>query len=630
MTPMVRQEPSRVSRPDLARRRARYSRWRAGTLILVHVLMSAHIIHWLACGKTLAPLEFNEVMHTLELGIVTAGFLFMSTAMLATLLFGRFFCSWGCHILALQDLCAWLLARVGIRPKAIRSRVLLWVPVVAAGYMFVWPQVVRLWAGREVPLLHVRTDRAGWASFMTENFWRNLPSPGIALLTFGIVGFLIVFVLGSRSFCAYGCPYGAVFGLLDRFAPGRIRLKPGQSCEQCGICTAGCQSHVRVHEEIARYGMIVDSACEKDLDCIAVCPSQSLHYGFGPPAILGAVRAEVAVRKTYDFEWYEECVLLLAFLACVLVFRGLYDRIPFFLSIGLGAIIAYCIVTLLQLLARTDVSWTRRKLKFGGRWTALGSAYFVGMMALLVLVVHSGLVHFHSSRGRRLAEQIGVQVAAEPELVNRALGDLTFSWRWGLVGVDRDDLILADLYRRQSRLDEAAGALRRVLGRNETHVEARLALGQLAEHSGRLEEALTQYQVAVATVPSSHHARYRLAGALFSAGQPDEAAVQLQECIRLDPAFASAHYDLGALLVERGDTVGGIAHLRRAVELEPANADAHYNLSVALAMTGALTEAEREIEHAAALRPGDLQTQAFRRYLRELRDDRALPKTPSE
>jgi len=612
-----------VGSTDLARRRARYSRWRAGTLILVHVLMSAHIIHWLAYGKTLAPLEFNEVMHTLELGIVTAGFLFMSTAMLATLIFGRFFCSWGCHILALQDFCAWLLGKVGIRPKAIRSRVLLWAPVGVASYMFVWPQVQRLWEGREAPILHVRTDQAGWASFMTENFWRNLPSPGIALLTFGIVGFLIVFVLGSRSFCAYGCPYGAVFGLLDRFAPGRIRLKPRQSCEQCGICTASCQSHVRVHEEIARYGMIVDSACEKDLDCIAVCPSQSLHYGFGLPGVFKTVRADIPIRKPYDFRWYEECMLLLTFLACVLVFRGLYDRIPFFMSIGLGAIVAYCLVTLLRLLAQADVSWSRRRLKVGGRWTAAGSTYLVGMMALLVLVVHSALVHFHSSRGRRLAEQIGVQVAAEPELVNRALGDLTFSWRLGLVGVDRDDLILADLYRRQSRLDEAEGVLRRVLGRNEAHVEARLALGQLAEHSGRLEEALTQYQVAVATVPSSHHARFRLAGALFGAGQPDKAAVQLQECIRLNPAFASAHYDLGALLVERGDTAGGIAHLRRAIALDPANADAHYNLAVALAMTGSLAEAEREIAQAATLKPQDPQTQAFRQRLSELRADQA-------
>ena len=106
--------------------------------------MAAHFIHWQIAGETLAPLELNEVMHTLELGIVTAGFLLMALALLSVLIFGRFFCSWGCHILALEDLCAWMLGKVGIRPRPVRSRLMLVVPPLALGYMFVWPQVKRV------------------------------------------------------------------------------------------------------------------------------------------------------------------------------------------------------------------------------------------------------------------------------------------------------------------------------------------------------------------------------------------------------------------------------------------------------------------------------------------------------
>lgn len=95
--------------------RSRYAPWRAATLGLVHLLMAAHVAHWLIAGKTLAPLELNEVMYTFELGIVTAGFLFMASVLLATAIFGRFFCSWGCHILALQDLSTWILKKVGVR-----------------------------------------------------------------------------------------------------------------------------------------------------------------------------------------------------------------------------------------------------------------------------------------------------------------------------------------------------------------------------------------------------------------------------------------------------------------------------------------------------------------------------------
>ena len=87
-----------MSPVEAARRGPHYGRWRAATLILVHVLIGLHIAHWLVAGRSLAPLEFNEVMHTLELGLVTAGFLLMASAVLATAVFGRFFCGWACHL----------------------------------------------------------------------------------------------------------------------------------------------------------------------------------------------------------------------------------------------------------------------------------------------------------------------------------------------------------------------------------------------------------------------------------------------------------------------------------------------------------------------------------------------------
>ena len=102
---------------SIPKQRSNYARWRAVSLLLVYVLMAIHIAHWKIAGKTLAPLELNEVMYTLELGIITAGFVFMVGVTIATAVFGRFFCSWGCHILALQDLSAWLLRKLRIKPR---------------------------------------------------------------------------------------------------------------------------------------------------------------------------------------------------------------------------------------------------------------------------------------------------------------------------------------------------------------------------------------------------------------------------------------------------------------------------------------------------------------------------------
>src|SRR5262249_31767041 len=112
------------------------TRWRAAVLIAVPILLAAHIAHYVARGRTLWPVEPSESMYTLENGVLNAGVIFFAVALLGTLVFGRFFCGWGCHILALQDLCAALLRRAGIRPRPLRSRVLVFVPGVTAAYMF--------------------------------------------------------------------------------------------------------------------------------------------------------------------------------------------------------------------------------------------------------------------------------------------------------------------------------------------------------------------------------------------------------------------------------------------------------------------------------------------------------------
>ena len=260
----------------------KYGRWRALALASVYLLFGVHIAHWKLAGSTLAPLELNEVMYTLEAGVITAGFLLMATLVVATAFVGRFFCSWACHILALEDLCSWLLQKARIRVRPVRSRLLLLVPPLALFYMFVWPQILRIREGRPAPTLRILGDEEGWASFVTNDFWRNLPDPWIAGLTFLVCGFAVVYFLGSRSFCMHACPYGALFAVMDRVAPGRIKLTG--HCEQCGICTSVCTSNVRVHEEIARFGKIVDAQCMKDLDCVSACPQEALSFGFTRPA----------------------------------------------------------------------------------------------------------------------------------------------------------------------------------------------------------------------------------------------------------------------------------------------------------------------------------------------------------
>ncbi|MCA9289600.1 MAG: 4Fe-4S binding protein [Phycisphaerales bacterium] len=435
-------------RPDLAlpqvtpgtsppRPRRQYVRWRVASLIGVHVLFAIHVAHWRLAGKTVAPLELNEVMHTLELGVVTAGFVLMALIVLSVTVFGRFFCSWGCHILALQDLCAGILRKLRIRAKPVRSRVLLLVAPGAMLYMFVWPQVSRLIEGRPRPTLRLLDDTGGWASFVTDDFWRNLPGPGMALLTLFVCGFAIVYVLGTRSFCQYACPYGAVFGIMDRFAPGRIKVDPDK-CTQCGVCTGVCESHVRVHEEIARHGRVVDAACLKDLDCVTACPEQALSYGWTQPSLLASLRPGRR-RLPYDFTVGEDVLMVAVFVVGLATFRGLYGRVPFLLALAVSGILAYFAVLALRLDRRPNVRFNRFQLKVRGRVTRQGRAFAVMALLVLAAVLHSGFIRYHEVRGGRALKQAEVMFArgddgADVEVAaRRALGHFDLCARWGLL-----------------------------------------------------------------------------------------------------------------------------------------------------------------------------------------------------
>ena len=213
-------------------RPSKVSRKRAYVLIGVHVLIGLHIWHWLATGSTLTPVEPSEAMQTVEAGKINAGFLLFLVLIAGTLVFGRFFCGWACHVVALQDISAWLLGKVGWKPRPVRSRLLVLAPWAVAAHMFAWP-VVEHWLWPKEKLLPAVAD---WQyQLTTENLWQTFPGPIMTIATVVVVGFLIVWWLGAKGFCTHGCPYGAFFAIADRFAP--VRIKVTDACDGCGHCT---------------------------------------------------------------------------------------------------------------------------------------------------------------------------------------------------------------------------------------------------------------------------------------------------------------------------------------------------------------------------------------------------------
>jgi len=615
--------------------------------------MAAHIIHWKVAGRTLAPLELNEVMHTLELGIVTAGFIFMCAALLSVFIFGRFFCSWGCHILALEDLCAWLLRKVGIRPRPLRSRLLLWIPPLAFSYMFIWPQIARWivhrwpsavgWVGPRPDFeLRIARDGEGWASFITSDYWRNLPTWPIAAVTFAVCGFLIVYLLGSRSFCRYACPYGAAFALADRVAPGRIKLSG--TCVQCAACTAACTSGIRVHEEIAKFGRVVTPSCLKDLDCVHACPEEAIQFGFARPggfASLGRDR----VRPRYDFSLPEELLMALLVILTIPIYRGLYDRVPFLLTLALGSIHGFLAVMGLRLLRRREASLSGVPLSRGGRLTAAGNCFSLAILVVAAVFVHSGVVRGHERWGvrgyERAVERWSRGEGTTADELARIRGHLERRLSWGWFGSPTLERMVADLEFREGRTEDAearldailaidpsdAGSrlrrarLRAMRGRADlarsdlapllaaegadprTRAEARHLLASIHLIEGGAAAAEAELERAIEESPDFVVARSALAELLALRGELVRAEELLRGAIAISPEWSEAHRRLGLLRLSRGFPEDGLAELRTAVDLSPEDPAPLVDLGRALAGTGDLEGAEASFRAALARDP---------------------------
>src|SRR6267378_1008078 len=363
-------------------RKSTTSRWRAAALTILTLLMIAHIIQWRMMGTTISPIEPSETMYTLQQGAINAGFIFFALAILATLIFGRFVCGWGCHILALQDFCAWLLKKIGLTPKPFRSRLLIYVPLIAALYMFVWPTAYRFFAkSASEPLIPKFTNH-----LVTSNFWETFPSVAVAIPFLFICGFMTVYFLGQKGFCTYACPYGGFFGLVDKLAPGKIRVT--DACNQCGHCTATCTSNVLVHAEVKAYKMVVDPGCMKCMDCVSVCPNDALYVGFGKPAI--AVPKSKATKKSYSVTWPEEILGAVVFLGSLLSVRGVYQLVPFLMALGCASVTTFLTLKTSRLLTANELSFYRFDLKSRGTIQKAGWGFLIFSIFWVGLNAHSG------------------------------------------------------------------------------------------------------------------------------------------------------------------------------------------------------------------------------------------------
>jgi len=180
---------------------------------------------------------------------------FLLTALIPlvfTLVFGRVFCGWICPADLLFEIGSKVRAWVGIERDAPFSR---WIKYAALGLGALAGAVCGVQIFAEIyPPRIVSAEAYLWTSF------RTLGAGAWFLLT--VVAFEIF--VSRRFWCRYVCPGGALYSLLGRWRPVRLKviesrctdcakcqpvcefgLDPsrgdfGQECNNCGLCVRAC------------------------------------------------------------------------------------------------------------------------------------------------------------------------------------------------------------------------------------------------------------------------------------------------------------------------------------------------------------------------------------------------------
>jgi len=98
----------------------------------------------------------------------------------------------------------------------------------------------------------------------------------------GVIGTGFYPIMGSRTWCRFGCPLAAYLGLVQKFK-SRFRITTnGGQCISCGNCSTYCEQGIDVRWYAQRGQNIVRSSCVGCGVCSAVCPRGVLKLENGP------------------------------------------------------------------------------------------------------------------------------------------------------------------------------------------------------------------------------------------------------------------------------------------------------------------------------------------------------------
>lgn len=233
--------------------------------------------------------------------LIGFGFLFLISA---SLIFGRFYCSFFCPLGILQDIFIRIFRSHGKkhtfqRPYRSVSYGLLFLTVVLAvlgsfafvnlldpysifGRIAAHPfKALVLWINNMIVNLFEQFDV--YALMFKKQGYIPFSVLSVSITSLGIV--LAFSIISGRAYCNTICPVGAFLGIVSRISLFRfvIDRKKCRSCRSCeSVCKAGCIDMDKL--------MIDSSRCVTCFNCLDACPKKALAYKAQVPILFSGQR----------------------------------------------------------------------------------------------------------------------------------------------------------------------------------------------------------------------------------------------------------------------------------------------------------------------------------------------------
>jgi len=252
-----------------ARKEKKQLRWRIAAFLVLHLLIGLHLLLWYVYDwQVIGAIDMQELFRNfIEKNVLTAGAVFFLALIGLTLIWGRLFCGWMCHIGQVYDLLAAFYARIGVKMRAFPLRLGPLMAFFVLVWYFLWEAVVHRSTTAEPPAV---VDMG-----LTEP-WELLPGWINGSITLGLVLFILPLFLGRRAFCRNLCPWGVVLGAVNRFSPLKVR-RTGD-CTMCGQCSSACPMDIDVSRVINVNFHVGELSCTNCLQCVASCPVDALSF----------------------------------------------------------------------------------------------------------------------------------------------------------------------------------------------------------------------------------------------------------------------------------------------------------------------------------------------------------------